>query len=1013
MLSRSPFGIAASPSRASPCDQRGIPPWIPLIDLSSKSIKTSLFLGSLSNLPAKLAFHARSPPDGFLFSFPARFKIITVLEMPTRGSYLLTFLPLRIKYRGGQREFLNMVGQNLLHYKVIEKIGEGGMGTVYRAQDTHLDRPVAIKVLPPDKVADQERKQRFVQEAKAASALRHPNIVVIHDIATDRGLDFIVMELVEGQSLDRLIGRKGLKLSQALAYATQIADGLAKAHSIGILHRDLKPTNIMVTEDGLVKILDFGLAKLMEEKVEAGAVHTMTMGRDEKPMTEEGFILGTAAYMSPEQAEGKTVDARSDIFSLGTVLYEMLTGQKAFARESRIKTLAAVLNEDLKPASAVNEEIPSEAERLLNRCLRKDPQRRWQTMSDLRVALQDLKEDSESGKLQAALAPRRRNKRTAILATLAIFIVVAAVVLFMLIFLNPGAPAEFETIPLTFDSGETVSPTVSADGSLMAYASDREGGRTLDIWVQQISGGEPLRRTDHPADDWFPSLSPDGSKIVFRSERDGGGIYIIDTLGGEERKIVDKGYWPRFSPDGSLISYLTIPASIESKLVKMFLISPRGGQPTPFQPEFCCNFSGQGASPVWSPDGKHLLFRGRRADDPASADWWVAPVDGGEPVRTHALENLGLTSIVQYPTAWDDDSIYFIYGTTIEGINVFKVPIDLKNWTIRGPAEPLTSGPGIKFFATVAGDEKVLFSEMSASIDVWGVTARPDEAVVLSNPKKMTADRMQKFDPSISRDGTKVTFTAFGGVQAAKYELKLRNLTTGQETTIPTQARSFNLLPRLSPDGSLLAYRDFVSDKWRTFIIPVGGAIGSEVCDSCRILDFFPDTDFALTKIGEDKLEKLDLRSGEISPVLAAEKGSISNACLSPDGKWLSCLIAEPDGRAAIWIAPVGEVAVPGKQRILITEDDRYLSRPEWSPNGHYLYFISEQNSHWGIHAQALDPRTMEPLGEAREIYFSPETRFHLNFPLGNGTIGVAVDKIIFYVCEMTANIFLVRPKSR
>jgi serine/threonine protein kinase len=906
-----------------------------------------------------------------------------------------------------------MVGKTLLHYEVIEKIGEGGMGAVYRAHDTHLDRPVAIKVLPPDKVADPERKQRFVQEAKAASALRHPNIVVIHDIATDRGLDFIVMELVEGQSLDRLIGRKGLKLSQALAYATQIADGLAKAHSIGIIHRDLKPTNIMVTDDGLVKILDFGLAKLMEEKVEGGVGRTITMEHDEKPRTEEGFVLGTAAYMSPEQAEGKTVDARSDIFSLGTVLYEMLTGQKAFARESRIKTLAAVLNEDLKPASALNEEIPSEAERLLNRCLRKDPQRRWQTMSDLRVALQDLKEDSESGKLQVAIAPERRNKRAAILATLAVLIVATAVVIFMLVFLNPGAPVEFESIPLTFDSGSTASPTVSADGSLMAYASDREGGRSLDIWVQQISGGEPLRRTDNPADDWSPSLSPDGSKIVFRSERDGGGIYIIDTLGGEERKIVDKGYWPRFSPDGNLISYLTIPASLESKLVKMFLISPTGGQPTPFQPEFCCNFSGQGASPVWSPDGKHLLFCGRRVDDPASTDWWVAPVDGGEPVRTRALENLALTSIVQYPTAWNDDSIYFIYGTTIEGINVFKVPIDLKNWTIRGPAEPLTTGPGIKFFATVTSDEKILFSDMSISLDVWGVSARPDEAVVLSNPKKLTADRMQKFHPTVTRDGTQLAFAAFGGVQAARYELKLRDLITGQEKTIPTQARSFNLLPRLSPDGSVLAYRDFVSDKWRTFIIPVGGAIGREVCDSCRILDFFPDTDFALTKIGEDKLEKLDLRNGERSPVFAVEKGSISEACLSPDGKWLSYLIAEPDGRAAIWITSIDEVGVPGKQAILITEDDRYLSRPEWSPNGRYLYFLSEQNSHWGIHAQELDPLTMEPVGEAREVYFSPETRLHLNFPLGNGKIGVAEDKIIFHTCEMASNIYLARPKSR
>jgi serine/threonine protein kinase len=906
-----------------------------------------------------------------------------------------------------------MVGQTLLHYQVTEKIGEGGMGTVYRAHDTHLDRPVAIKVLPPDKVADPERKQRFAQEAKAASALRHPNIVVIHDIASDHGLDFIVMELVEGQSLDSLIKRKGLKLSRALGLAVQIADGLSKAHTAGIIHRDLKPTNIMVTDDGLVKILDFGLAKLMEEEAEVSSVRTMTLEREKKPRTEEGFIVGTAAYMSPEQAEGKTIDARSDIFSFGTVLYEMFTGQKAFARDSRIKTLGAVLSEDPKPASAANEEIPPEAERLLNRCLRKDPQRRWQTMSDLRVALLDLKEDSESGKLQASLAPRREKKRTFLLAVLTFLIIAAAAVLFILVVFNPKAPVEFETIPLTFDSGLTGTPAVSADGNLMAYASDREGSRTLDIWIQQVSGGEPLRRTDHPADDWFPSLSPNGSKIVFRSERDGGGIYIIEALGGEERKIIDKGYWPRFSPDGSLISYITIPASLEQNQVKMFLVSSKGGHPSPFFPEFCSYYFSQGASPIWSPDGKYLLFRGQRVDNPESTDWWVAPVDGGDPVRTHAIENLALTSPVQWPAAWSGNHVYFVSGTTLEGINIFRVPIDPRNWTISGPAESLTTGPGVKFWASVTCDGHVLFTDMTLFLDVWSVAARPDEAIALSNPKKLTTGRLQKFSPTICRDGTKVAFAAFGGVQASGYELRLKNLTTGQETTVPTQAKDISFRPRLSPDGSVLAYRDFVSGKLRTFVIPADGDSGREVCDSCLILDFFRNTDFALVQVDPDKLEKMNLRNGERSVVLAVEKGSISEASLSPDGEWISFLAGEQDGRASIWITPIGGTPVSGKQKILITEDDRYLSSPKWSGNGSYIYYLSEKNDRWTIFAQELDPRTKDPVEEAREVYFSPDSKFHLNFPIGNGTIGVATDKIIFKVTEMTGNIFLAKPKSR
>ncbi len=265
---------------------------------------------------------------------------------------------------------------------------------------------------------DSEHKQRFVQEAKSASALNHPNIVIVHDFASDRSLDFIVMEYVEGQTLDQLIGRKGMKLNEALGYAVQITDGLARAHAAGIIHRDLKPTNIMVTPEGRVKILDFGLAKLTKDIRVEKLGTTATLVRPEKPRTEEGFILGTVTYMSPEQAEGKKVDSRSDIFSFGSVLYEMLTGQRAFSRKTRIATLAAILREEPKPPMEINDALPSEVVQVLTRCLRKDPQRRWQTMSDLKVVLQDLKEDSESGKFRAARPKRPRSANVASFSTL-------------------------------------------------------------------------------------------------------------------------------------------------------------------------------------------------------------------------------------------------------------------------------------------------------------------------------------------------------------------------------------------------------------------------------------------------------------------------------------------------------------------------------------------------------------------------------------------------------------------
>src|SRR5882724_11211895 len=283
------------------------------------------------------------------------------------------------------------------HYEVLDKLGEGGMGVVYKARDTHLDRFVALKVLPADKVANPERKRRFVQEAKAASALNHPNIITIHEISSEDGVDSIVMEFVRGKTLDQLIGRKGLPTADTLKYAIQIADALAKAHAAGIVHRDLKPGNIMVSDDGLVKVLDFGLAKLTE-RAEAGEDEATRTIRAE---TDEGTILGTACYMSPEQAEAKKVDARSDIFAFGAVLYEMVTGQRAFRGDSKMSILAAILHEEPAPMSKLIAGVPRDLEKIIARCLRKEPSRRFQHMDDLKVALEELKEESHGGSLIA------------------------------------------------------------------------------------------------------------------------------------------------------------------------------------------------------------------------------------------------------------------------------------------------------------------------------------------------------------------------------------------------------------------------------------------------------------------------------------------------------------------------------------------------------------------------------------------------------------------------------------
>jgi serine/threonine-protein kinase len=293
-----------------------------------------------------------------------------------------------------------MVGRKVAQYQFLEKLGAGGMGEIYKAQDTRLGRIVAIKALPSAKSGDPDRRRRFLQEAQAASGLNHPSIITIHDVISEGDTEFMVMEFVSGKTLNDLIPKGGLRVPQALKYALQTSDALNAAHNAGIVHRDLKPANIMVTDSGLVKVLDFGLAKLTDR----GATTTQ-LGEDAEtiattsPLTVEGSIIGTVSYMSPEQAQGKKVDTRSDIFAFGAVLYEMLTGRRAFEGESSLSTLSAILRDDVKPMIEVAPDVPPQLEEVIHQCLKKNPDERWQSMHDVQAALAVLKRESDSGSL--------------------------------------------------------------------------------------------------------------------------------------------------------------------------------------------------------------------------------------------------------------------------------------------------------------------------------------------------------------------------------------------------------------------------------------------------------------------------------------------------------------------------------------------------------------------------------------------------------------------------------------
>jgi serine/threonine protein kinase len=405
-----------------------------------------------------------------------------------------------------------MIGRTLSHYRILQKLGSGGMGDVYLARDTELDRDIALKVLPPDLAASEERRARFKREAKAVAALNHPHIVTVHSVEEADGVHFITMELVRGKTLSEVIPKKGLSLAKFLEIANPLADAVSAAHEKGVLHRDLKPDNLMLGDDGRLKILDFGLAKLKPEAGIGGMTDLPTKSR-----TEEGRIVGTVAYMSPEQAEGKTLDTRSDIFSLGIVLYEMATGERPFQGETAASVLSSILKDTPKSVTELNPALPSILGRIVRRCLVKDQEHRYQTAKDLRNELQELKREADSGELPEGAASRKPAPSRWV------YLVAAGLLTAGLsLYLLQRSPQKMSSPTPTFTrltSGGGVEsfPSLSPDGVSVVYVSEASGNR--DIYLQRVGGQKAINLTeDSPADDTQPAFSPDGHRIAFRSE---------------------------------------------------------------------------------------------------------------------------------------------------------------------------------------------------------------------------------------------------------------------------------------------------------------------------------------------------------------------------------------------------------------------------------------------------------------------------------------------------------------
>jgi Tol biopolymer transport system component/tRNA A-37 threonylcarbamoyl transferase component Bud32 len=693
-------------------------------------------------------------------------------------------------------------GSKLGPYEILSLLGAGGMGEVYRARDPRLGRDVAIKVLRTDRVADETRRRNFIREARAASALNHPNIVTVHDIVTahevdsadgiDFIVDFIVMEYVAGQTLGNAIPRQGMRLDQVLRVGIPIADALSRAHAAGIVHRDLKPANVMVSAEGTVKVLDFGLAKLVAPG--GTSTESETLSDDGVPNTLDrpGTVAGTVGYMSPEQAAGGEVDARTDVFSLGALLYEMATGRRAFAGGSTAEVLAALMKDQPRPPSEVAPDVPRELDRLIQRCLRKEPERRFQHMLDVKLELEQIKEDSDPGRAATPPAPRKRLPWLGGGLAIALVLATATWLWRRSREVEPEPPRLAP--PVTSMRGSEEAATLSPDGEQVAFTWNGEKEDNYDIYVKMIGSSEMLRLTTDPAVDIMPTWSPDGRQIAYvrlGPEPDGNRVHLVSPLGGSDRTLSDFPIafaTPSWSPDNR---WLAVAGAAKGTGMALFgsdglyLLPVNGGEPRALR---IPQETGDTYGPSFAPDGRHLAYLSG-----SGPSQHVAVVDlGGDYVPTGAPRRVTQRPIdPEGGMAWTRDGKSILYVKW--GIHrLWRVDI-----TGDRAAQPVEiAGFGSIRPAVAASRDRLVFVKEQDDTDIYRFeVGRPAEPVITSTSRDG--------DPQFSPDGRRVAFVS---ERTGEHEIWLAEADGSRPRQLTHGPGIMQGSPRWSPDGRRIAF---------------------------------------------------------------------------------------------------------------------------------------------------------------------------------------------------------------